>query len=109
MKIDERIINYEISKQLSESGAKGVQNTDGRQLPNEKKIEGPGQAKQADVVSLSQASTESRKISDIIESAPDIREEKIAGLKESIESGKYKVDNDLVADKLVKSILEEIF
>jgi len=78
-------------------------------LPNEKKIEGPGQAKQADVVSLSQASTESRKISDIIESAPDIREERVASIKESIESGRYKVDNDLVADKLVKSILEEIF
>ena len=109
MKIDERIINYEINKQLSESGIKGVQNTDGRQLPNEKKIEGSGQAKQADVVSLSQASTESRKIKDIIESAPDVREERVAGIKESIESGKYNVDNDLVADKLVKSILEEIF
>lgn len=109
MKIDERIANYEINKQLSESGTKGVQNTDGKQLSHGNKIESPDQTRQADVVSLSQASTESRQIKELIESAPETREEKIAGLKESIESGNYKVDNDLVADKLVKSILEEIF
>jgi negative regulator of flagellin synthesis FlgM len=33
--------------------------------------------------------------------APDVREEKIAALKAKIAEGKYKVDADAVADKLV--------
>jgi negative regulator of flagellin synthesis FlgM len=109
MKIDDRIVNYEISKQLSEASVKGVENIDEKQLSNEKKIEGAEQPKQAAVVSLSQASKESRQIKEIIESSPDIREDKVSHIKESIESGGYNIDNDRVADKLVNSVLEEIF
>ncbi len=109
MKIDDRIINYEISKQLSEAGAKGIKNIDEKQISNEKKSEGAEQPKQAAVVSLSQASKESRQIKEIIESSPDIRADKVSHIKDSIESGSYKVNNDRVADKLVNSVLEEIF
>jgi len=109
MKIDDRIVNYEISKQLSGASAKGVGNVDEKQLSNEKKIEGNEQPKQAAVVSLSQASKESRQIKEIIESSPDIREDKVSHIKESIESGSYNIDNDRVADKLVNSVLKEIF
>ncbi len=37
MEIDDRIVNYEISKQLSEAGVKGVENVDEKQLSNRKK------------------------------------------------------------------------
>ena len=109
MEIDDRIVNYEISKQLSEASVKGVENVDEKQLSNEKKIKGSEQPKQADAVSLSQISKESRQIKDIIESSPDIREDKVSYIKESIESGSYNIDNDRVADKIVTSVLEEIF
>lgn len=37
----------------------------------------------------------------IAESVPDIREERIAKLKEKIAAGKYKVDADKLAEKMV--------
>lgn len=41
------------------------------------------------------------KAKDVAASAPDIREQKIAELKRKIEAGKYKVDAEAVADKMV--------
>ena len=39
-------------------------------------------------------------------SAPEVREAKIAELKSRIEAGKYKVDADAVADRMVNDHLE---
>ena len=38
---------------------------------------------------------------EIASGAPDIREEKIAKLKEMVSSGKYKVDSHAIADRMV--------
>jgi flagellar biosynthesis anti-sigma factor FlgM len=38
---------------------------------------------------------------EVASNAPDVREEKIAKLKEMISAGKYKVDSHAVADRMV--------
>ena len=42
----------------------------------------------------------------VAESAPDVREDKVAELKKRIEGGKYKVDADAIANKLVDEHLK---
>ena len=45
----------------------------------------------------------------IIEAGADIREDKVNSIKEHIEAGKYKIDHQKVASKLVDTFLEETF
>jgi len=59
-------------------------------------------------VNLSQASKEAQKIKEIIASEPDVREDKVADLKERIESGRYTIDHAKVADKLVNELIDEL-
>jgi flagellar biosynthesis anti-sigma factor FlgM len=39
--------------------------------------------------------------------APDVRADKVAGLKEQIRKGAYKVDNQAIADRMLQASLEE--
>jgi len=41
-------------------------------------------------------------------SLPEARAEKVARLREKIESGAYEVDSEAVADRLVDSFIEEL-
>ena len=66
MKIDDKIVNYEISKHLS------------------------------------------KLIREIIPSEPDVRADKVAELKERIESGRYEIDYEAVADKLVDELIDKL-
>ena len=72
------------------------------------KVNEENKLKQDVIVDISEASKEAQKIKEIILSEPDIREDKVADLKEKIDSGRYKVNNDLVADKIVSAFLQEI-
>ena len=108
MKIDNRIIHYEINKQLPKpvqnemDGIKGSQNQDGQ------KVQEKDQTRQDTIVNLSTTSKETQIAKKIVDSAPDIREDKVAELKSQIESGNYTVDNKAVADKMVDSFMDEI-
>ena len=108
MKIDDRIINYEINKQLPNSNPNEVERTDDKKVIAEKNSIGSGQSKENAIVNLSQNSKEVQKIKEVVQSSPDLREEKVAELKDRIESGTYNIDNDGVAEKLVNAFLEEI-
>ena len=109
MKIDDKIINYEISKYLSKSTPNATEKIAEKQLSDEQKVERKDRSEQDTVVNLSQASKEAQKIKEIILSEPDVREDKVSALKESIESGRYRIDHNGVADKLVDAFLDEIF
>lgn len=55
-----------------------------------------------------QVSTEGKYLSQIIalaKQAPDIREEKVAQIRASIQSGKYNVSAEEVAEKIVQSLI----
>jgi negative regulator of flagellin synthesis FlgM len=106
MKIDDKIINYEINKYLPNSPPNATEKIDEKGVSNEQKVE--GSADQDAIVNLSQASKEVQKTKEIIESEPDVREDKVADLKEKIESGRYTIDHAKVADKLVNELIDEL-
>jgi negative regulator of flagellin synthesis FlgM len=109
MKIDDRILNYEISKQLPKSTQDATEVNNKKQLSDEQQVEDTAQSGQDTIVNLSQTLKETQLIREIISSEPDIREDKVSELKQKIESGKYTIDNNAVADKLVDSFIDEIF
>jgi negative regulator of flagellin synthesis FlgM len=108
MKIDNRIIHYEISKQLPKRPENEIEGMGGQQTPNEPKVEEKNQSGQDTIVNLSTASKEAQTAREVIASEPDVREDKVAELKKRIESGNYTVDNKAVADKIVDSFIDEI-
>ena len=62
-----------------------------------------------DRVDLSKKASDIKKINDIIQKTPNVREEKVAFLKEKIASGNYQVSGRKIADKMLEEfILEEI-
>jgi negative regulator of flagellin synthesis FlgM len=40
-----------------------------------------------------------------LESIPDVREDKVAELKEQVESGTYEIDAEKIAEKMLKDSL----
>ncbi len=109
MKIDNRIIHYEISNtrpkvtQNDMDGIKGSQVQDGQMTREQDQVQ------QDTIVNLSTASKETRLAKQIVASEPDMREDKVSELKQKIESGDYTVDHKAVADKMVNSFMDEIF
>jgi negative regulator of flagellin synthesis FlgM len=106
MKIDDKIINYEINKCLPKSPPNPVEKVDEKGVSNEQKVQ--GSADQDAIVNLSQASKEAQKIREIMAYEPDVREDKVADLKNRIESGQYTIDHARVADKLVDELIKEL-
>lgn len=109
MKIDDKMLHYEISKYLPKSIPNETGNIEDKKLPDEQKVEGKEQSGQDTIVNLSQASKGAQQIREIISSEPDVREDKVAAFKEKIESGNYSIDNKAVADKLVDTFIDDIF
>ncbi len=108
MKIDDKTITYEISKYLSKSTPNETEKIEGKQLSDKQKVDTKDTSGEDTIVNLSQASKEAQQIKEIIAAEPDIREDKVADLKEKIESGRYKVDHNRVAEKLVDTFLDEL-
>ena len=108
MKIDNRIINYEISKQLPKRAENEVEGMGEQKTSKEPKIEEKNLSQQDTIVNLSTASKEAQTAREIIASEPDVREDKVAELRKRIESGNYNIDNKAVADKIVDSFIDEI-
>ena len=107
MKIDDKIISYEIDKYIPKSTPNATEKIEGKRLSEEKQAEGKDRVGQDIVVHLSQASKEAQLIKEIISSEPEVREDKVSVLRESIKSGKYKIDNEAVADKLVDAFIDD--
>ena len=62
-----------------------------------------------DKVELSVQSKEMQKVYEVLQTTPDVRDEKVSALKESIQQGQYQIDSEAVADKMIKgSILDLI-
>jgi negative regulator of flagellin synthesis FlgM len=108
MKIDDDITPYQINKQLPQSTPSAIEKADEKTPTDEKKVEGIQGPEQDTIVNISKTSQRAQHIREIISSEPDIREDKVSELKERIESGRYRIDHNLVADKLVDSFLDEI-
>ena len=65
-------------------------------------------SKAADTVSLSDRSKDVQKAREIIDSTADIREEKVAALKKSIDEGTYTVNGETIASNIIESALIDV-
>jgi negative regulator of flagellin synthesis FlgM len=109
MKIDNRIIHYEINKQPPKPAQNEMEGIKGAQSQDGSKVQETDQTRQDTIVNLSTASKEAQMARKIVASEPDMRQDKVSELKQRIESGNYNVDHKAVADKMVNSFLDEIF
>ncbi len=110
MKIDDRILNYEIGKQLSKPTPERTERGDQGQCADpQKPCPDTAPVDHDVIVDLSPASKSARMIREILTSEPELREEKVKALTEQIASGKYNMDFEAIADKLVDAFLDDIF
>jgi negative regulator of flagellin synthesis FlgM len=56
-------------------------------------------------VALSNTAKKIQEAQKQLEAIPDVREDKVAELKEQIENGTYKIDEEKIADKILKDEL----
>jgi negative regulator of flagellin synthesis FlgM len=63
------------------------------------------QQAKADTVVLSDTAKKVNEAQNQLESIPDIREDKVAELKEQIENGTYNMDEEEIAGKIIKDAL----
>ena len=63
------------------------------------------QQTKADTVALSNAAKDIQEAQKQLEAIPDVREDKVAQLKEQIENGTYEIDEEKIADKMLKDTL----
>ncbi|MGD2098914.1 MAG: flagellar biosynthesis anti-sigma factor FlgM [Desulfobacterales bacterium] len=63
------------------------------------------QQTKADTVALSSAAKDIQEAQRRLEAIPDVREDKVAQLKEQIENGTYEIEEEKIADKMLKDAL----
>jgi negative regulator of flagellin synthesis FlgM len=63
------------------------------------------QQAKADTVALSSAAKDIQEAQRKLDAIPDVREEKVAQIKEQIENGTYEMDAEKIADKMLKDVL----
>jgi negative regulator of flagellin synthesis FlgM len=63
------------------------------------------QPAKTDTVVLSDTAKKVQKAQKQLEALPDVREDKVAQLKEQIENGTYEMDEEKIADKMMKDAL----
>ncbi len=63
------------------------------------------QKTKADTVALSSAAKDIHKAQRQLAEIPDVREDKVAQLKKQIENGTYEIDEEKIADKMLKDAL----
>jgi negative regulator of flagellin synthesis FlgM len=63
------------------------------------------QQKKADTVVLSDMAKTVQEAQTQLESIPDVREDKVAELREQIENGTYEIDAEKLADKMLRDSL----
>ena len=62
-----------------------------------------------DKVEISTQSKEIKKINDVLEMTPEVRADRVAELKKLVQEGRYQVDNEALAGKMInQSIIDLI-
>ena len=63
------------------------------------------EAAKGDRVALSDTALEMQKARQALKEIPDVRDDKVAALKESIDNGTYEINADKIADRMLKESL----
>jgi len=80
------------------------------QIQDKDKVDAPPeqpekQQTKADTVVLSETAKKIQEAQRQLEAIPDVREDKVAQLKEQIENGTYEINEEKIADKMLKDSL----
>ena len=108
MEIHDKVTNYEIGLSSEKPSLDKAEGIDRKQSQDVQNKEGTKAVDQDAIVSISRASKEAQLIKEILESEEGVREERVSDLKEKIESGRYTMNYEEVASKLVDTLLEDI-
>jgi negative regulator of flagellin synthesis FlgM len=108
MKIDDKVLSYEIGKQIPTSASDSKEKVEKEKLPEGQNTAGTNKSEQDAIVELSPSLKEAQLINEVSAAEPDIREEKVAAIKKQVDSGTYQVDPKAVANKLVDAFIDEI-
>ena len=58
-----------------------------------------------DQLTVSENVNQHQAIQDILKQIPEVRQERVAQIREALESGQYQVSSDVVADRIIRDIL----
>ena len=108
MKIEDKIISYEVTGNLKNLSAGSAERLERERLAAGEKASEQAPPEGDAVVRLSEASKEAQRIKEAVTSQPEIREDKVASIREKLESGNYAVDYEGVAEKLVNAFLDDL-
>ncbi len=61
-----------------------------------------------DRVEFSARSREMQKIYEVLRAAPDMRSDKVSEIRKQIEEGRYRVDSETLAEKIIKESLLDL-
>lgn len=79
------------------------------EVRSQQTVQNPSKEVSREKVSLSEMAKDIQKILKALKNTPEIKEEKVAELKSSIEAGTYSVNETLVVNKMVREfLLDEI-
>lgn len=75
---------------------------------NQKSGEAEARTASGDRVEFSARSREMQKIYEVLRAAPDVRSDKVSEIRKQIEEGRYRVDSDTLAEKIIKESLLDL-
>ena len=73
-----------------------------------KDLAGSSAAPESTSVKLGTATAQLRSLGSSVASSPVVDKEKVEAIKQAISEGRFKVNNDVVADRLIESVKELI-
>lgn len=73
---------------------------------NAKKVSKTDEVNKKDAYEISQSAKDYQVAKKAVAEAPDIREDKVAGLKEALASGTYNVSSQEIAEKILSSCFD---
>jgi negative regulator of flagellin synthesis FlgM len=87
-----------------------TETTDKRRVdtPEPRQTETGSDTAKNDKVSLSQASKEMQLVKNAVAEVPEIRQEKVSLIKQDIADGRYELNPEKIADKLIGTLISEM-
>lgn len=109
MEINDKTTIYPIGAPSAKPAFEASERIEKKEAPDDQKTESSGASDEHAVVSISRASREAQLIKETLESEDRVRQDRVSELKEKIDSGKYSVDSEQVASKLVDDWMDDFF
>ena len=108
MKIDDKMISYEVTGNTRKLSPAGADRLEKEKLPSENQVSEQKALAGDAIVHFSQAGREAKAVREFLDSLPDVRSDKVSLIREKIESGTYSLNYEGVAGKVVDAFLEDL-